>query len=363
MLALVAGAFGATAGCSAFGDDPSGDGARTVAADLRGTPTATPSPTPPPTPTPTPAPYVGSGAALDRPRDVTLTNQRLDDARVAVRIRDGATAVLETTETVPGAGGIALPAVIGGAGTYDVRVRTDDGRERAFAWTADADAGDLGVDLETGLTVRDRYRGNAALDLVGSDTAGLVGGGWGSYHPLIVDNGGPARSVTLALANGEGSAGVGIDLPGGSRITLPLAVRAREVEVVATVDGAERGHEWRPPSDDALYVDAAGPRFLCDLLRRDLRVVNRTTDANRSMTVRLTGDGDRLFAGEFRLAPGETAVRKAVVGPAGDYGVEAESGGDTARYDWEMCPPVGPVVVAVGDDGITAGVTPTRPTA
>lgn len=45
------------------------------------------------------------------------------------------------------------------AGAYAVRVRAADGRTEAFAWTVDADAGDLGVDLDTDVTPRDRYRG------------------------------------------------------------------------------------------------------------------------------------------------------------------------------------------------------------
>ncbi|ESP88416.1 hypothetical protein [Candidatus Halobonum tyrrellensis] len=359
-LGVAAGLLAGLAGCSAFGGD-AGDGSRTVAPDLRGTPAPTPTPTATPTATPTPPPYAAEGAdRLDRPRDVILTNQRLDEARVGVRLRDGGTTVLETAEAVPGAGAVRLTDVLVGAGTYDVTVRTADGRTASFAWTADAASGDLGADLDVGVTPRDRYRGAAAAELVEGDTASLVGDGQEGSRPLVVDNGGPARTVAVALANGEGFAGLQVAVPADSRVRLPLAVRERTVRVVASVDGAEDRSEWRPLADGALYVAADGPRLLCDLLRRPLAVTNRT-DAARRVTVGIAdGTGERFESG-FRLEPNERAVRQGVVGPAGSYEIRVETGDRVERYSWDVCPPVGPVSVWVDDDGIDVSVRPTLP--
>lgn len=356
VLGVAAGVLAGIAGCSAIGDGGGESEARTVAPNLQGTPTATA------TPTATPTPYAPEDAdRLARPRDVLLTNQRLDDARVAVRIRDGETGVLETTETVPGAGETVLRDVIGGVGTYDVRVRAADGRAASFAWAVDPGTGDLGVDLDPGVTIRDRYRGAAAADLVEGDTAALVDGPGRNTHSIVVDNPGSARRVEFAMANDEGFAGLQVRVPADARVALPLTIRSRAVSVVARVGESERTYEWRPLADGALYVAAAdGPEFLCDLLWRDLRVYNGTDDSRR-VEVNVTGNGREQFDGEFRLGGEERAVRRAVVAPAGEYAVEVAAGDRTERYEWDVCPPVGPVEVWVDSEGIDVSVTPTRP--
>lgn len=172
---------------------------------------------------------------------------------------------------------------------------------------------------------RDRYRGAAAASLVESDTASLVGDGREGSRLLVVDNGGPARTVDLAPANGEGFAGLQVAVPADSRVRLPLAVGERTVRVVASVDGSEDRYEWRPLANGALYVAADGPRVLRDLLRRPLEVTNRT-DAVRRVTVGVAdGTGERFESG-FRLEPNERAVREGVVAPAGSYEIRVETG-------------------------------------
>lgn len=179
------------------------------------------------------------------------------------------------------------------------------------------------------------------------DTAALVGGrgaGAGTY-PLVVDNGG-GRTVEFALSNDEGFAGLGVRVPAVSRVALPLTTRGREVSVVARVGVSHHRYEWRPLADGALYVAADGPEFRCDPLRRDLRIHNDTSDT-RTVSVNVAGNGHERFDGEFRPGENERVVWEAVVGPARRDEIEGASGDRAERYEWEACPPVGPVAARV----------------
>jgi hypothetical protein len=63
-----------------------------------------------------------------------------------------------------------------------------------------------------------------------------------------------------------------------------------------------------------------------------MELTNRT-DTTRTVSVDITGRGDRRLAYDYRL-PGWTRVFLPLVSGGGEFGVELTSGGETARYDW-----------------------------
>ncbi|MFC7070848.1 hypothetical protein ACFQL9_14450 [Halobaculum lipolyticum] len=341
------------AGCATGGSD----GERTVNPALRGTPTPTP------TATPTPTPYGAAAAdALETPRDVVIGNRRLDDLRLRLRVHEGGTGVLDRTVGVPGGSEIRLARLFGAARTYTVRATTADGRDRELEWTPDEVGGDLGVDV--GATVRsfDSFEPRLASAFVAEPGGDLVSDADGSSL-LVVDNPGTARRVELIFADGAGSTAADLAVPARSRLTVPVSVPRSAVRLLATVEGATTtdAFRWQPLADGTLVLRVGDrPRFLCDLLARDLRVRNDLASA-ATLSVGVTADDERRFAGSFTLAGGGVATAAAAVPPASTYAFDVTVDGETERVDWAVCPPVGPVVVRLGERGVAVTVTPLGP--
>ncbi|WP_277555195.1 hypothetical protein [Halobaculum limi] len=345
----------ALAGCSGIGDRD-GDGARTVNPALETTPTDTP------TATATPTPYGADASdALDQPRDLILGNRRLTAIRVRVRVTDGEQTVFDRAVRVPGAIQRRLSGVFGAARTYAVRVAAADGRDASFAWSATDDAGHLGVDLDAGISHFDAFDTERALSFVAESSGELVTEeGWSLR--LLVDNPGSARRVTVAMADGDDPPSASIDVPSRSRLLLPLRVPQSPVRLVATVDGSDvEPVRWQPLVDGVLVLHLGErPRFLCDLLVRDLRVRNDRTTAT-TVGVVVEADGVDRFEDSVTLRGGSDTVARAVVPPATRYTFRLEYDGRTERIDWALCPPVGPVVVTRTDAGVSVTVRPLGP--
>lgn len=355
-LAASAGAAGLAgfAGCTGGGDDAGG---RTVNPGLRGTPTDSP------TPSPSPTPYgAGAADALAVPRDLVVGNQRLAEATAVVRVTEDDRTVAERRLRVPGASHRRASRLFGAERTYDVYVDVGDGRSASFAWKATATGGHLGVDLTGDVRRFDHYGPTRALNLVTGSTGGLVGGD-GVTTLFVFDNPGPARSVSFAVGGGGGSAGVDVLVPARSRVLLPLSVPRSTERVAATVGGATDTFRWQPLADRRLFVRVGEPpRFLCDLLTRDLRVRN-DRPSTTSVQVLVDADGRRALADSLTLDPGEEATRRAAVPPASSLTFEVTVEGETERVDWTECPPIGPVVVRVSEDGVAVTAPPSEPNA
>ncbi|MFC7135438.1 hypothetical protein ACFQRB_00100 [Halobaculum litoreum] len=105
-------------------------------------------------------------------------------------------------------------------------------------------------------------------------------------------------------------------MPAGSRLTVPLAVPSAAVRVRAGVDGGTTAtFRWQPLADGSLVLRLDDePRFLCDLLVRDLRVRN-DLEAEATLSVAVAADGRERFARSFTLAGGAATTVPAAVPP------------------------------------------------
>lgn len=376
---LLAGVAG-LAGCAGVGVDADGRGGRTVAPALEGTPTASP----PPPPEPTAA--ADAAGRLARARSVVVSNRQVRPEWVYLGVLADGESVLETTFRVPAAGRTSVAGVLGRARPYAVAIRTADGRTRTTEWTPPAAGANLAVDLDGGIGVRDGYSAEAARGFVETSSGGLLADPSVGGVPLVLDNPGPARAVRISVSvgGGDGSSGGGSDgggsdgggndgngggggdgsatadvrVPAGARLPVPLSVpRGQAVVAVRTADGADR-HGWRPTTDGGLYcrTDPA-PRLSCDLLVRDLVVVDGGS-ADREVRVRVRADGalavDRTV---YPTAGGRVRLRTAVP-PAGSYVLTASDAAGRSRGRTVGCPARGPFVVRVDDGGIAIGSEP-----
>ncbi|WP_313694575.1 hypothetical protein [Halorarum halobium] len=334
---FLAAALAGVAGCS----DGSG-GARTVAPDLRGTPAPTPSPTAEPTAS---APPTGGS------RTVLLANDTHHALETQLEVvSDGETVLRADPRLAP-----AMTAhrfdVLPADRSYEAAVTTSAGHARAFEWEPGRRGSALRIGFGDDVSVREAFDIDASTRLLTGDTGVIRDGPADTWFPLVLDNPGEVTPARVAFSNGDGFGGVTLDVPPRSRVRLPVTVPADEVEVAATVGGRDASATWHPRADGPLPLLVDPPRFVCDTLFRSLRVENRTvTDWAAEVIVR--ADGRTAFTRRTNVEPGAIRAFRAVVPPAGEHVVRIESGGVWAHYELPDCPPVGPVVLAVDDEGI-----------
>ncbi|MEZ3143709.1 hypothetical protein [Halobaculum sp. MBLA0143] len=307
------------------------------------------------TPTDTPGPYRATATdALARPRRLRLQNRLLRRVEATVTVRDGDTTVFRRTVTLPPTDGGSVGRAVAAPGEYTVTVEADGGRRREAAWRVAADAGDLVVDVDDGLSVRDRYAGGLADQLVVDTTADLDGRG-----RLVFDNPGDPVRARLSLSDdGEDRGRVGLSLPAQSRVVLPVDPGGPAVDAGLVVGGVTAAHRWQVVADRRLEaVVRPRPQFLCDRVWRDLWVRNRDDDP-RDVRVRIGGRNAAGVERTLRVPAGDRVRRRGAVPPGADYRSVVESDDLTETYSWPGCPPVGPVLVDVSTDDIQVRVRP-----
>jgi hypothetical protein len=347
----------ALAGCGASERDRS----RTVNPQLRGSP--------PPTTTPaeSPAPY-GTGRAdrLDRPRSVVVENREVRPEWLSLEIDGEGTRATTTTVRVPAAGRTRIDGVFESPGVYDIRVRTTDRRQGRFEWAPGPGGDDLGIDLDGGVSVRDVYPAAVAGEFVQGTTGLLAAGSATADGTLVVEtrtSGGSVRIVVRAAADGEDSDrdtadGNGTEtpidtlalrVPSGSRVSVPLSVPRDRVSVRAETGTGVDSREWRPDEDEAVYCLLDGrPRFVCDLLIRDVVVENGTAaDAAVDLSIQ-ADDAIPLDSTVYPVAGGAVRVQSAVP-PAGTYALTVSHGRESVRKTLSACPAAGPLVVRLSE--------------
>lgn len=341
--------FGATAtvaglgGCSGTQSDEAG----TVNPQLRGTPSETRSE------------QYGSGEdALRRARHVVLQNHLLRDKTATVTLSDGDTTVFSESVRIAAGERGRVGRPIAAVGEYRLRVTTPDGRETTADWIVRPDAGNLGIEIDDGLSIRDRYTGPLARQLIGGDST-LVGDG-SDRTVLRLDNEGTATTVRLTLATDDGSelGALRLRVPARAQLLLPLAAEPRPTTARVSAGGTVATYRWQPLTDERLDVSVSpGPTFRCDPRWRDLVVRNQTERA-QTTRVRIGGTAGVVFEGRIPVPAGGTRRRFAAVGPTAQYTSTVQTDDDSESYQWPGCPPVGPVLVVVDSDGISVSVRP-----
>lgn len=348
----------ALAGCGASERDRS----QTVNPRLRG------SPPPTPTPTETPTPY-GTGRAdrLDRPRSVVVENREVRPEWISLEVGGGGTRTATTmTVRVPAAGRTRIDGVFESPGVYDIRVRTADRRQGRFEWAPGPGGDDLGIDLGGGVSVRDVYPGAVAGEFVEGTTGLLAAGSATADGTLVVEtrnSGGSVRIVAGGPGDGEDSdrdtadrngtetpiGSLALRIPSKSRVSIPLSVPRDRVSIRAETGDGVDSREWRPDEDEAVYCLLDGrPRFVCDLLIRDVVVENGTAaDAAVDLSIR-ADDVTPLDSTVYPVAGGAVRVQSAVP-PAGTYALTVSRAGEPVRRMLSACPAAGPLVARLSE--------------
>lgn len=334
----------ALAGCGSAQTDDTG----TVNPQLRGTPSETE------------ASVYGSGSdTLRRPRRVVLQNHLLRAKTATVTLRDGDTTVFSESVRVPPGERGRVGRAVATPGEYRLRVRTPDGRATTSDWRVGPDAGHLGVEIDDDLTVRNRYTGSLAQQLIDGDSA-LLGDG-SDRTVLRLDNGGRPTDARLTLADADDESELGalrLRVPANAQVRLPLAPDPRPAVARVSADGALATYRWQPLADPRLDVSLAPePTFRCDARWRDL-VVRNETERDQTARVRIGGTTGPVFEDRISVPAGETRRRFAAVGPTAEYTSTVQTDTDSESYRWPGCPPAGPVLVSLDTDGISVSVRP-----
>jgi hypothetical protein len=351
LLAVIGSSTTATAFAGCNSAPAEGDTA-TVNPQLRETPSPTPS-----------GPYAGTDVReLPRPRRVYLRNQLHRRKTAEVTLFDGDTTVFSRNVSVPAGGGGVVGRAITGEAEYRVRVTTPDGRDRTTTWRVDGGTGHLGIDIDRGITVRDRYTGLLARQLLDGDTS-LIDGRAGR-NALVIDNPGGEVAARFTLS-GEGSEDerrdegvLRVGVPAESRVVFPVKPSAATVSARVSASGTVSTFQWRPVSDRWLEVTLSPqPTFRCDLRWRDLWIRNRT-DRPRDVRVTIDGTTGSVFDETTRVPSEKTVRRPAAIPPTADYSSTVVADDLTETYTWPGCPPEGPVLVDVADDDVSVTVQP-----
>ena len=307
------------------------------------------------TPTDTPGPYRETATdALARPRRIRLQNRLLRRVEATVAVRDGDTTVFRRTVTLPPTDGGSVGRAVAAPGAYTVTVRTEDGRRRTAEWRVTPETGDLAVDVDDGLSVRERYAGALADALVVDATVSRE-----SRGRFVLDNPGESVRARLSLSDaGERGGTLGLAVPARSRVVLPVDPGGPAVDARLVAGGTAATHRWRAVSDSRLEATVRPrPQFLCDRVWRDLWVRNRD-DRPRDVRVQIGGRAAPGIDRTLRVPAGGRVRRRGAVPPGADYRSTVESGDLTETYRWPGCPPVGPVLVDIAPDDIRVRVRP-----
>lgn len=364
LIALAASGVAATAGCGGRSNETA-----TVAPQLRGTPETV---------------YRGSGAALARPRRLIVRNRVLRSVEGRIRLRDGATTLVDRLLQLGPAARRNVGPVIATADSLSVALDAGGGQSLRTEWTATPDGGDLLVEIDDGVTVRDRYAGGRAASLV---TTGAVGDG----PRVVIDNPGSPRTVGVRLV-GRDTQRLGLSVPERSRVAVPVSVNAPKIAARLSVgspsadratdaeesveettttpagtttatpttetDSVTRdGKAWQPVVDEPLDVTLDPGRFVCDRYWRDVLIDNSSGDL-RTVELGFVGDGEQVLDRTVSVPDGGTRRLRASLPPAGAYVSDVVAGDLTERYAWGVCPPLGNVTVEITPADVTVGVTP-----
>jgi hypothetical protein len=362
------------AGCAAVDDLRSlvdGEQTDAVSADATSGPD-------PDTPATTPAlPYEDGPRVTPRGISVRNVGTTTEYVTLAVETADGEQ-VFVASDDLGGRRVVVYDGLVAAEGEYRVVVETAGGDWAETTWRVTASAGDLDVTVGDGVTVQQTVRCTPDCTLARGGTA--VGYPAGDFDPrgrrddttLRVVN--PAARTTTETRVRVGTDDRPVldyryDHPAGVTIELPVPQSAGELPVTVTAGDRERRFDWRPqvtPSLRAVLADSV--QFRCGVGTRDLQVVN-PDDGPSEVTVRVfpaaefeTARPDPLFAERYSLPASSSVDAEAVVASAGRYRVEVAvadpEGGDgeeeTVAATWATCPPRGPLVVVVGETGVSS---------
>ncbi|KTG09306.1 hypothetical protein AUR64_16120 [Haloprofundus marisrubri] len=327
-------------------------------------------PTTPPETTDTPEtrePYrAPEGESLDQPRGITLNNIGTDARYLTLVVSDGETDVFVESRSLPEDGRFSVERLVASTGTYDVLVETADGTRQTYSWTVEPGFSGLVVDIGSTLDFR--------RSVVCTPTCGpFSGAGDRESSPpgpastvdsldnqkaIFVDNDADSRrTVSLYLtARTIELLEQTYDVPPNTRLVVIVARVQFSYEVEVRVDGTTREYDWLSPNGDVLYISLDDRvRIRCTQRRKDLVVVN-DTDRDRRVTVVGITDGRRTVDRTVQVDANKQRTLSEAVAAAGTYRFVVETGDQRETYDWDVCPPEGPVMVVVTDDGIQVSV-------
>jgi hypothetical protein len=318
------------------------------------------------TETPVERPYVPSdGSPLDDHRGVVLVNRGRTPRFVTLAVtHEGRELYVDSTTVDPG-NRLAVPDLVGGTGTYGVVVETSDGARTTYDWPVTGETGNLVASVDDGVTVRRQAVCDpdcAPFSTVASSNQGTAGSSVDRKRLALVNPGASRRTASLrATADGGEVLAATYRVPAQTRLEIPVPGEPFRYQVAVTVDGERRTHQWRTLPGGALRVtigDAVS--FACESGRRDLRVRNETAK-RRTVTVTVrTGDDSVEHTVVLDAGAVETA-RRLVPPGVKTFRVETDRG-ERVRRPVEVCPPPGPVWVAVKPAGIQLSVAPDGPT-
>lgn len=328
----------------------------------------------------------GTGAPASR-ADVQLFNATVSERFATVVVTDGGRELAVESRPLPPAQSVLFPGLVAAKGLYRVVVETESGRRGATDWRVRDSTPDLAVDVRPAVQFRRLARcrpdcsplaivrtapGGGRVDggeASGPDGAGVGGAADATQTPdrpslrnvLVLDNGGASdRTIAVDLRDGGESVLAGdYRVPGGGRLDLSVPARVQYTLDVAA-DGRRTTYDWSAATIDRLVVDLAtpAPTVRCRDLVRDL-IVRNDDDRSTRVAVRIESGGDRAAAvgRTVELSPGGARQFTAAVPSAASYDVLVETDrGLREEYAWPICPPVGPITVAVGATDIAVSV-------
>ena len=340
-------------------------------------PPSSPTPSSPPASTTSDAtpgePYRAAGAPLlDRPRAVHLRNlgstQRF--ATVVLTAPDERREIHAASTAIPPGETVSFPALLETTGVYGVLVETADGTRARYDWTVAERLDDLWVDFLPDVAFRRPVLCFTDSPFVVADADRTVGyevptdfgvaDALGSTPALAIDTHETAETrATLKIwTQGNLRFASSFDFPPDVRALVPVLPATNRYDVLLRTAAGQAIYDWQPSVRNTLHASLTGePSFRCGDAFHDVRVRNETTRA-QSVTVRaLTGERT-LFEQSFAVDAGGVSTEPAAVDPVGPLKFEILTDDGTERFNWVRCAPTGPIIVAVGEDGVYVSVQP-----
>lgn len=300
---------------------------------------------------------------------------------LTVVVTDGETEVFADSVAVPAGETASFPDLLATEGQYGVLVETADGERRQYAWALSADFEDLWVDLTPDIDFRRPVLCFTDCPFVTPDENGTVTydvpadvgvrEALGRAPALAIDNDtSGSRRVTLRVwSGGDRRFAARYELPPDVRALVPVFPASRRYVIILRTDDGEATYDWQPSVRNTLYASLDdGPTFRCGYADHDL-VLRNETDAVREVRVRVytggaggeneAGGETTLFEQGFELDPTEVRRVSSAVDPAGPFKFTVETDGAVERYNWVRCAPNGPIIITVGDRGVSVAVRPT----
>jgi hypothetical protein len=301
-----------------------------------------------------------AGPPVSQSVTVGNTTPRAQYVTVAVA-RGSTTAFAESTTLLPGEQ-VRYDGAVTVGGAYDVVVETAAGRRRTAEWTVDGRLDGLSVLLADGVEVwpRARCRGGTDCELArDAETADLplIGDGstrWYAPAGVLLENAADApRTVGLRVTlSGEPLVAADYELPGRSRLDLPLTYRSGAYEVAVSTGGTTARSSWPVPEVPSRHVRLDdGVTFGCGPANTVLRVGNAHDRPHRLELTVATAGGEVRYERTFDLDPDERTEVEPVA-TSGEYvvAVAADTGASTTET-WWSCPPHGPGSVVLDATG------------